>query len=81
METILDMTKWFLAYVCFCLLLTDDAWDNIVLLCSGRVIAFVYLFGKMALVTFIMDAFYLLFSAMYNALLHTSGHYPADKIE
>ena len=28
-----------------------------------------------------MGAIYLLFSAMDNALLHASVHYPADKIE
>ena len=28
-----------------------------------------------------MDEISLLFSAMYNDLLHASGHYPADKTE
>ena len=29
----------------------------------------------------IMGAVYVLFSALYNDLLHVSGHSPADKIE
>ena len=32
MDTILDMTKVFLSSVCFCLLPTDVAWDNILFL-------------------------------------------------
>ena len=35
----------------------------------------------MAPVAAIMDAIYLWFNEMDNALLHASGHYPADKIE
>ena len=49
--------------------------------CSCRVIALIYIFGKTAPVTAIMDAIYLSFSAMDNALLHAYGHYPEDKIE
>ena len=49
--------------------------------CSCRVIALAYCFGKMAMVTAIMDAISLLFSAMDNALLHAYGHPPADKIK
>ena len=32
MDTILDMKKVFLSSVCFCLLPTDVAWDNVFLL-------------------------------------------------
>ena len=45
------------------------------------VIALAYYFGKLAPVTAIMGAISLQFSTMYNALLHASGHSPADKIE
>ena len=48
---------------------------------SCRVIALVYIFGKMAPVTAIMDAISLLFNAIDNALLHASGNSPVDKIE
>ena len=51
MDTILDMKKVFLSSVCFSLLTTDVAWDNIVLFFSCLVIALAYLFGKMAPVT------------------------------
>ena len=59
MDTILDMKKVFLSSVCFRLLPTDVAWDNIFLFCSCLVIALAYPFGKMALVTAIIDAIYL----------------------
>ena len=49
--------------------------------CSCWLIALAYCFGKMAPVIAIMGLIYLLFSAMDNALIHVSGHYPADKIE
>ena len=39
MDTILDMTKVFLSSICFSLLPTDVAWDNIHSFCSYRVIA------------------------------------------
>ena len=45
------------------------------------VFASAYLFSKMAAVTAITDAIYLWFGATYNALMHTSGHSPAYKIE
>ena len=37
--------------------------------------------GEIAPFTVIMDAMSLCFSAMYNALLHASGHFLEDKIE
>ena len=49
--------------------------------CSFRVIALEYRFGKMALVTAIMDEISFCFSAMDNSLLHASGNPPSDKIE
>ena len=55
MDTILDMKKVFLSSVCFCLLLTDFAWDNIFFFCLCWVIALECRFGKMAPVTAIMD--------------------------
>ena len=73
MDTILDMTKDFLSFVCFRLLPTDVAWDNICFFCSYQVIALEYFF--------IMDTISSWFSAMDNALLHASGNYPADKKE
>ena len=48
---------------------------------SCWVIALEYVFGKMAMVTAIMDAIYLWLSEIDNALLHASVHYPGDKIE
>ena len=51
METILDMTKVFMSSVCFSLLTTDVAWDNIFLFCSCQVIALACCFGKMVPVT------------------------------
>ena len=56
MDTILDMKKVFPFSVYFCLLRTDVAWDNIYLFSSCGVITLVYVFGKMAPVTAIMDA-------------------------
>ena len=50
MDTILDMTKSFMSSVCFCLLPTDVAWENIVFFCSCQVIALEYFFGKVVLV-------------------------------
>ena len=50
-------------------------------LCSCRVIVLACFFGKMALVTAIMDEMSLLFSAMDISLLHVYGHYPEEKIE
>ena len=47
----------------------------------NRAIALAYCFGEMAPFTAIMDAIYLLFSAIYNALLCASGHSPEYKIE
>ena len=38
-------------------------------------------FGKIAPVTAKLDGISLYFSAMFNALLHASGHLPTDKIE
>ena len=67
--------------VCFHLLPTDLVGDNIVFLCSCRVIALAYVLGKMVSVTAIIDSISLLFSLMDNAPLHASGLYPADKIE
>ena len=81
MDTILDMTKVFLYYIYFSLLLTDVAWDNIFLFCSCRVTSLAYVFGKMAPVTAKIDAISLWFSTMDNALLHESGHSLAYKIE
>ena len=80
MDTILDMKKN-LSSVCFLLLPTDVAWDNIFSFCSCRLISLAYFFGKMAPVTTIMDEIYLRFSATDNALLHASGLSPEDKIE
>ena len=54
MDTILDITKVFLSSVCFCLLRTDVAWENICFFFSCGVIALAYCFGKMAQVTAIM---------------------------
>ena len=71
--------KSFSVFCFFRLLPTDVAWDNIFFFCSCRVISFAYCFGKMAPVTAIMDVISLWFSAMDNALLHASGHYPAEK--
>ena len=80
MDTILDITKTFLYYVCFCLLPTDVAWDNIVFLfVSGNCIRI--FFGKMAPASAIIGTIYLCLSSMYNALLYASGHSPEDKIE
>ena len=59
MDTILDMTKVFLSYACFCLFPIDAACDNIVFFCSCRVITLAYRFGKMVPVTAIMDAIYI----------------------
>ena len=59
MDTILDMTKVFLSSVFIYLLPTDVAWDNIFFFCSCHIIALAYIFGKMALVTAIMDEIYL----------------------
>ena len=59
MDTILDTAKVFLYSVCFCLLQTDVAWDNIFFFCSCWVIELLYCFGKMAPVNTIMDAIYL----------------------
>ena len=56
MDTILDTTKVYLSSVCFRLLPTDVAWDNMFFFCSCRVIALAYIFGKMAPVTAIMGA-------------------------
>ena len=81
MDKILEMKNVFLSSVCVCLLPTDVAWDNIFSFCSCPVIALVYIFGEMALVTTIIDAISSRFSAMDNALLHASGLYQADKIE
>ena len=55
--------------------------NTILFFFSFWVIALAYCFGKMAPVTAIMDTISLSFSEMYNALLHESGHLPADKIE
>ena len=55
MDTILDMTVSFLSSVYFRLLKTDVAWEIILCLSmSGNCIGM--LFGKIALVTFIMGA-------------------------
>ena len=56
MDTILDMTKVFLSYVCFRLFPTEVAWENIFFFCLCRVITLAYYFGKMVPVTAIMDA-------------------------
>ena len=81
MDTVLDTKNWFLSSVCFRLLPTDVAWDNIVFFCSCRVIALAYLFWKMAPFTAIMDAISLLLSETYNDILNAYGISPADKIE
>ena len=78
MDTILYMKKS-LYSVCFSLLRTDVAWDNIVFLC--QVIALAYFLGEMAPVTAILDSIYLRLGAMDNALLRESRHSPEDKIE
>ena len=44
--TILDMKKVFLSSVCFCLLTTDVAWENIFFFCSCRVISLAYFLEK-----------------------------------
>ena len=44
MDTILDMTKTILSSVCFRLLTTDVAWDNIFFFCLCREITLAYLF-------------------------------------
>ena len=49
--------------------------------CSCRVITLAYRFGKMVPVTAIMDAIFLWFSAMDNALLYASGISLEDKTE
>ena len=49
--------------------------------CSCRVNGLAYFLGEMLLVTAIMGEISSGFGAMYNDLLHTSGHSPADKIE
>ena len=59
MDTIFYMKLLYLSSVCFSLLPTDVAWDNIFLFCSCQVIALAYCFGKIAPVTAIMDAIYL----------------------
>ena len=53
------------------------------LFCSYQVIALAYFFGKMAPVINHNGGRggYLWFSAMHHALLHSSRHSPADKIE
>ena len=81
MDKILDTTIFFLSSVCFRLLPTDVAWDNIFFFCSYQVITLAYSFGKIVPVTTIMDVISLLFSAMDNALLNASGHPPEDKTE
>ena len=43
MDTILDMTKVFLSFVCFSLLPTDVVWDKLFSFCSYRVIALAFL--------------------------------------
>ena len=58
MDTILDMKKVFLYYVCFCLLPKDVAWGNIFLLfMSGNCIGI--LFWENGAGHAIMDAIYL----------------------
>ena len=59
MEKILDMKKAFLSSVCFSLLPTYVAWDNIFSIFSCCVIALEHCFGTMALVTIIMGTIYL----------------------
>ena len=81
MDTILDMTKVFLSSICFCLLPTDVTWDNPFSFCSCQVIELAYLFGKMAPVTAIIDAFSLWFSAKDNAQLNASGLSLVDKLK
>ena len=81
MNTILDMTKVFLSSVCFLLFPTDVACNNIFFFCSCRVITLAYRFGKMVPVTAVMDAIFLRFSSMDNALLCASGLPPEDKTE
>ena len=67
--------------VCFRLFPIDVACDKKIFFCSCQVITLAYRFGKMVPVTAIMDAIYLWFSAMDNALLCASGLSPKDKIE
>ena len=80
MEKILYMTKVFPSSICFLLLPTDVAWDNIFLFFSCLIIALAHFLGKMAPVTSIIGEISLLFSVMDNDLLHASGNSPADKI-
>ena len=58
MNTILDMTRFFMASVCFRLLLTDVAWDSFFLLFVSDNCIGIFL-GEMAPVIAIMDAIYL----------------------
>ena len=78
MDTMLDTTK-IISSVCFSLLSTDVAWDNLFFSC--RVIALAFFLTKLCRLPTIIGAISLWFGAMYNALLHASGHYPTDKIE
>ena len=73
MDTILDTPKVFLSSVWFRLLLDDVAWGG-KLFCSCRVISLAYYFGQIVPVTAIMGEIILLFSAMDNSLMRTSGH-------
>ena len=53
MDTILDITKVFLSFVCLCLLLPDVEWDNIFPFFHVRQLHW-HIFGEMAPVTAIM---------------------------
>ena len=80
MDTILDMKTFFcllFVFVYYQLMLNGKMF----FFCSCWVILLAYCFGKMALVTTIMDSIYLWLSAMDNALLHAYVNYPEDKIE
>ena len=66
--SLLEMTQWtqywiqqkfFCLHFLFCLLPTDVAWYNILLLCSCCEIGLAYCFGNMAPVTVIVDEIYL----------------------
>ena len=81
MDTILDMRKVFLFPACFSLLPNDVVWDNNFLFCSCRVIALAYFLGKWRRSPIIMGGISLLFGAIDDAVLHTYGNSPEDKIE
>ena len=80
MGTILDTTKLFLSSVCFILLPTDVAWENIVFIFSCQVIALVFILEKWRRSPTIMGKISLRFGVIDNDLLHASRHSPEDNL-